>query len=157
MQKAIPANSKEIAVARSYGDLRENHEYKAAKEMQKILMRRKGELEVPIRPRPRQRFCQSPHRCRQHRHDGRRDGSGAATTPRNFTIWAPGTPIPTKGIISYLTPVGQALLNPKPGEEVEVPVEGGKRRYRIDGITAVKVTEAPVAVAAGEPAPPAAV
>src|SRR5213078_3130072 len=45
VQKKIPANSKEIAIARSYGDLRENHEYKAAKEMQKLLMRRKGELE----------------------------------------------------------------------------------------------------------------
>jgi hypothetical protein len=44
VQKKIPANSKEIALARSYGDLRENHEYKAAKEMQKLLMRRKGEL-----------------------------------------------------------------------------------------------------------------
>src|SRR5204863_5594973 len=48
VQKKIPANSKEIAVARSYGDLRENHEYKAAKEMQKILMRRKGELEQQL-------------------------------------------------------------------------------------------------------------
>src|SRR5207249_6688964 len=28
VQKKIPANSKEIAIARSYGDLRENHEYK---------------------------------------------------------------------------------------------------------------------------------
>src|SRR5260221_14286487 len=48
VQKKIPANSKEIAIARSYGDLRENHEYKAAKEMQKILMRRKAELEVDL-------------------------------------------------------------------------------------------------------------
>src|SRR5207245_9739441 len=48
VQKAIPANSKEIAIARSYGDLRENHEYKAAKEMQKILMRRKSELESQL-------------------------------------------------------------------------------------------------------------
>src|SRR6185369_5910068 len=48
VQKKIPANSKEIAIARSYGDLRENHEYKAAKEMQKILMRRKGELETQL-------------------------------------------------------------------------------------------------------------
>ena len=48
MQKKIPANSKEIAIARSYGDLRENHEYKAAKEMQKILMRQKDELEAQM-------------------------------------------------------------------------------------------------------------
>jgi len=45
VHKKIPANSREIAIARSYGDLRENHEYKAAKEMHKLLMRRKGELE----------------------------------------------------------------------------------------------------------------
>src|SRR6185295_11265085 len=48
VQKKIPANSKEIAIARSYGDLRENHEYKAAKEMQKMLMRRKSELEAQL-------------------------------------------------------------------------------------------------------------
>src|SRR5438045_8461100 len=48
VQKKIPANSKEIALARSYGDLRENHEYKAAKEMQKVLMRRKEELEASL-------------------------------------------------------------------------------------------------------------
>src|SRR5258708_18058312 len=48
VEKKIPANSKEIAIARSYGDLRENHEYKAAKEMQKLLMRRKAELEVQL-------------------------------------------------------------------------------------------------------------
>src|SRR5205807_7673583 len=48
VQKKIPANSKEIAIARSYGDLRENHEYKAAKEMQKLLMRQKAELETQL-------------------------------------------------------------------------------------------------------------
>src|SRR6185437_11601329 len=48
VEKKIPANSREIAVARSYGDLRENHEYKAAKEMQKILMRSKHELESQL-------------------------------------------------------------------------------------------------------------
>src|SRR5580704_9044211 len=48
VQKKIPANSKEIAVARSYGDLRENHEYKAAKEMQKMLMHQKADLEVQL-------------------------------------------------------------------------------------------------------------
>src|SRR5216110_1605127 len=41
----IPANTKEIAIARSYGDLSENFEFKAAKQMQSVLMRRKAELE----------------------------------------------------------------------------------------------------------------
>lgn len=45
----IPANSKEIAVARSYGDLSENHEYKAAKEHQGILLRRRGEFEQDLK------------------------------------------------------------------------------------------------------------
>ncbi|NCZ96874.1 hypothetical protein EBZ02_06920, partial [bacterium] len=48
VNKKIPANSKDIGVARSYGDLRENHEFKAAKEMQAVLMRRKAELESMI-------------------------------------------------------------------------------------------------------------
>ncbi len=45
----IPANSKEIGVAVSYGDLRENAEYKAAKEHQGILMRRQEELEKDLK------------------------------------------------------------------------------------------------------------
>lgn len=45
VEREIPENSREIAVARSYGDLRENAEYKAAKEHQSILQRRKAEYE----------------------------------------------------------------------------------------------------------------
>jgi len=44
----IPENSREIGVARSYGDLRENAEYKFAREHQGILMRRKAELESDL-------------------------------------------------------------------------------------------------------------
>ncbi|MBM3892512.1 MAG: hypothetical protein FJ388_25625, partial [Verrucomicrobia bacterium] len=46
--KRIPANSKDIAVARSYGDLSENYEFKAAKETQRVLMARKAELETML-------------------------------------------------------------------------------------------------------------
>ena len=45
IKKKIPENTKEISLARSYGDLSENFEYKAAKQMQAVLMRRKTELE----------------------------------------------------------------------------------------------------------------
>lgn len=44
----IPANSREIGVARSYGDLRENFEYQAAKDRQALLMQRKGALEADL-------------------------------------------------------------------------------------------------------------
>ena len=137
MQKAIPANSKEIAVARSYGDLRENHEYKAAKEMQKILMRRKGELESQLVRARGHRFCQPSHGCRQH-------GDKVDVTDlehqhlEHFIILGAWDSDPEKGIISYLTPVAQSLLNHKPQEEVEVALENTKKRYRIDSITAYK-------------------
>src|SRR5256885_10361330 len=45
VKKKIPENVKEISLARSYGDLSENFEFKAAKQMQSVLMRRKAELE----------------------------------------------------------------------------------------------------------------
>ena len=142
VQKAIPANSKEIAVARSYGDLRENHEYKAAKEMQKILMRRKSELETQL-VRARGSDFANP------RTDVVSIGTIVSVTDldqnqtEQFTVFGAWDSDPDKGIISYLTPVGQALLNHKIGDEVEVPTEGGKKRYRIDAITPYKAPEAP--------------
>ena len=43
-----------------------------------------------------------------------------------------------KGIISYLTPVGQALLNRKVSEEVEFEVHGARHRHRIERIEPFK-------------------
>ncbi|HEY6112323.1 MAG TPA: hypothetical protein VIV62_07400, partial [Chthoniobacterales bacterium] len=45
VKKKIPENVKEISLARSYGDLSENFEYKAAKQMQAVLGRQRAELE----------------------------------------------------------------------------------------------------------------
>jgi transcription elongation GreA/GreB family factor/transcription elongation factor GreA-like protein len=153
VQKAIPANSREIALARSFGDLRENHEYKAAKEMQKMLMRRKSELEAQL-VRARGSDFANP------RTDVASIGTRVEVTDldhqhaEHFIILGAWDSDPEKGVISYLTPVGQSLLNHKPGDEVEVPVEGGKKRYRIDAITPYKT---PVPAPAPEaPPPPAA-
>jgi transcription elongation GreA/GreB family factor len=131
VQKKIPANSKEIAIARSYGDLRENHEYKAAKEMQKLLMRRKGELEFQLVHARGTDFANP-------RTDVVSLGTRANVTdlssqhPESFIILGAWDSDPEKGIISYLTPVAQSLLNRKPGEEVEIETEGTSKRYRID-------------------------
>jgi hypothetical protein len=45
VSKRIPENSKAIAAAREHGDLRENSEYKMAKQDQLVLMAQKGQLE----------------------------------------------------------------------------------------------------------------
>lgn len=133
VQKKIPANSKEIAIARSYGDLRENHEYKAAKEMQKILMRQKAELEDQL-GRARGTDFLNP------RTDVVSIGAKVRVTDLNnqhaetYAILGAWDFDLEKGVISYLTPMAQALLNNPAGSTVEFEMDGVKRRYRIDAI-----------------------
>ena len=62
-----------------------------------------------------------------------------------FTILGAWDSDPDKGIISYLTPIGSALLNRKVGDEVEFELHGAKHRHRIEAIEAAPVT-APAAV-----------
>jgi len=152
VQKKIPANSKEIAIARSYGDLRENHEYKAAKEMQKILMRRKEELEAQLMRARGTDFSNA-------KTDAVNIGTIVQATnletnqSESFTILGAWDSDPDKGIISYLTPVGQSLLNHKIGDEVEFELHGTKRRHRIEKIEAAKMeTVAPIVPTVQEPA-----
>jgi transcription elongation factor GreA len=151
VQKRIPANSKEIAIARSYGDLRENHEYKAAKEMHRILMRRKSELETQLVRARGMDFS-----------NAKSDVVGLGTQVKltemdggheeALSILGAWDGDPEKNIISYLTPLGQALLNHKAGEVIEFEMDGDRKRYRIDAIEANKPSE-PVPVPAEQPQP----
>lgn len=135
-KKRIPANSKDIALARSYGDLRENHEYKAAKEMQKVLMRRKSELEIQLNRARGTDFA-----------DVRTDvvSIGTKVTVHDvnnqkavvFKVCGAWDSDPDNGVIAYLSPIAQALLNHPVGDEVEFELQGTKHRFRIDGIAAL--------------------
>jgi transcription elongation factor GreA len=133
VEKKIPANSKEIAIARSYGDLRENHEYKAAKEMQKILMRRKAELESQL-VRARGTDFANP------RTDVVSMGTVVQTTDvqtnanERFSILGAWDSDPDKGLVSYLSPVAQSLLGKKVGDEVEFEVHGVRHQHKIQSI-----------------------
>ena len=149
VDKKIPANSKEIAIARSYGDLRENHEYKAAKEMQKVLLRRKDELEAQFNRARGMNFA-----------NAKTDVVGPGTIvvatdlssnqAETFTILGAWDSDPDHGIISYLTPVAMALVNRKVGDEVEFELHGSKRRHRIEKIDAWKIETAATAAATTE-------
>jgi transcription elongation GreA/GreB family factor len=152
VHKKIPANSKEIAIARSYGDLRENHEYKAAKEMQKLLMRRKGELESALGRSRGTDFL-----------NVKTDVVGVGTRVKVTDIVNGNAEIYSimgawdfdidNNIISYLSPIAQSMLNHKPGDEVEFEMDGVKKRYRIDGIEAVMQNGVSTAVPAAAQAP----
>jgi transcription elongation GreA/GreB family factor len=156
VQKKIPANSKEIAIARSYGDLRENHEYKAAKEMQKIIMRQKEELESQMLRARGADFS-----------NAKTDAVNIGTVVRatnlvtnqseSFTILGAWDSNPDQGIISYLTPIGQALLNRKVGDQVEFDLHDTKQQLRIDSIEAAIIAAPVVSELPGEPIPQPAV
>ena len=114
----IPENTKEIAVARSYGDLRENFEFKAAKQMQAVLMRRKSQLEKELV------------------HVQATDFSNADTSEVNigtvvhleedggkavsYTILGAWDSIPEENIVSYLSDIGMTLVGAKEGDRLEV-------------------------------------
>jgi transcription elongation GreA/GreB family factor len=133
VQKKIPENSKEIAVARSYGDLRENHEYKAAKEMQKILMKRKAELELDL-TRARGTDFAEVNTATVNPGTLVRVNELSQNRNENFTILGAWDSDPESGIISYLSPFAKHLIGKSVGEEVDMEQDGQTRRYRIESI-----------------------
>lgn len=142
VQKKIPANTQEIALARSYGDLSENHEFKAAKEMQGILKRQKAEMEILMDRARGTDFS-----------NARTDVVSIGTIVQvmnletnkvdTYTVLGAWDTDTDKGIISYLTPFGQAVLNRKVGDVVEFEVDGAKHRHRIEKIDAYKAPQPP--------------
>jgi transcription elongation GreA/GreB family factor len=145
VNKKIPENSKEIGVARSYGDLRENFEFKAAKQMQAVLMRRKTELEQALH-NARGTAFENPDTSRVSIGTIvklRAEESGKEET---YTILGAWDGDPDRNIISYQTAIGQALLAHKVGESVTVGTEPGSPRFVI-----VSIKPAPVDVAVTNP------
>jgi transcription elongation GreA/GreB family factor/transcription elongation factor GreA-like protein len=138
VHKRIPANSKEIAIARSYGDLRENHEYKAAKEMHKLLMRRKGELENQL---VRARGSDFANPTTDVVSIGTRaEVTDLQTQQREaYAILGAWDFDSEKHIVSYLSPIAQAMLGHKPGEEIEFDMDGARKHYRIESISACQL------------------
>jgi len=143
IKKKIPENTKEIALARSYGDLSENFEFKAAKQMQAVLMRRKTELE---------RDLQNARGTTFENADTTRVSIGTIVTLKDvdsgkeevYTILGAWDGDPDRHIISYQTAIGQALLAHSRGEIVSVGGDGGSpARFEILSIEPAPIDVAP--------------
>jgi transcription elongation factor GreA len=145
VNKKIPENSREIGVARSYGDLRENFEFKAAKQMQAVLMRRKSELEQML------------HRARGtdfSNADTSQISIGTVVTLREidsgqeeiYTILGAWDGDPERHVISYQTAIGQSLLGKKVGDRVTLNTDHGTATYEVIEIRAAPLDIAPAPV-----------
>ena len=144
----IPENTREIALARSYGDLSENFEFKAAKQMQSVLMRRKTELEQMLHNARGTSF---------ENVDTSRVSIGTIVTLREvetdkeetYTILGAWDGDPDRHIISYQTAIGQALLGHEIGETISLNTEHDSAQFTI-----VSIQAAPPDQGAATPAPP---
>lgn len=137
--RRIPANSKDIEVARSYGDLRENHEFKAAKEEQKRLTGLKASIAAELDRSRGTDFATV-------RTDLVSLGTKVDLTELNsgqnevYSVMGAWDSEPDNQIVSYLTPLAQALMNKPVGTEVTFDMGGHEKRYRINSIVPALAT-----------------
>ena len=120
---------REIKRARELGDLRENAEYHAAKERQRLvesrismLQKRVAEislLNVDRIPKDRAGFGSTVHVV---------EGNGEKLV---FQLVMPEDADAAKGLISTTSPIGRAFLNREAGDSVKVTTPGGTREFEI--------------------------
>jgi transcription elongation factor GreA len=120
---------REIQRARELGDLRENAEYHAAKERQRLVEARVSMLKKRVSEIHLMNLDKVP-----------RDKVGFGSTvhlkaPDGQTIVyqlvMPEDADPEQGMISTASPIGRALVNKEEGDEVTVTTPNGSRRFEV--------------------------
>ena len=129
-----PKASAAIAEARDKGDLSENSEYDAAKEVQAKLeskinqvKRQLAEAKIVDTSRLSTDAVQIMSKVEMT--------NMANNAKMTYTIVSESEANLREGKISITTPIAQGLLNHKVGDEVEVAIPSGKIKLRIDNIS----------------------
>jgi len=120
---------REIKRARELGDLRENAEYHAAKERQRLVESRISMLQTRVAeialinvdriPKDRSGFGSTLHVV---------ESTGETII---YQLVMPEDADAAKGLISTTSPIGRALLNREAGDTVKVTTPGGQREFEI--------------------------
>jgi transcription elongation factor GreA len=120
---------KEIQRARELGDLRENAEYKAAKERQEIVNARIAMLKKRVAEISLINLDRIPHD---------RAGFGSTVHLRApsgetviYQLVMPEESDFDKGMISTSSPIGKAILNKEEGDDVKVTTPNGVRTFEV--------------------------
>lgn len=127
---------KEIQKAREFGDLRENAEYKAAMERQSIVRarimqvrQRLGEVEsIDISKIPTDRVA---YGSRVVLFDLEREEKV------KYRLVTTEESDPEKGLISTVSPIGQALMGREEGDEIKVKTPTGVRNFEISRLNTI--------------------
>jgi transcription elongation factor GreA len=120
---------KEIQRARELGDLRENAEYKSAKERQEIVNARIAMLKKRVGEISMLNMDRIPHD---------RAGFGSTVHLRSengdtiiYQLVMPEEADAEKGLISTSSPIGRAILNKEEGDEIKVVTPNGARKFEL--------------------------
>jgi len=121
---------KEIKVARAHGDLKENAEYKYAKERQGYVAARLGQLHQRMADISMLNLNNLPK-------DRAAYGSRitvldvAKASKIEYKLVTTEEADATKGLISTTSPIGRALLGKKVGDEVTVATPAGQKDFEV--------------------------
>jgi transcription elongation GreA/GreB family factor/gas vesicle protein len=131
VQRRIPDNIRQIQIAREYGDLRENAEYKAAKENEKTLNLEKSRIERELGQARGTDFSDATT-------DSVSVGT-SVTVVRNgetltFHILGAWDTAPERDIISYRSSRAQELLGKKIGQTCKIDFDGNREEVHITRI-----------------------
>jgi transcription elongation factor GreA len=125
----------EIKRARELGDLRENAEYKAAKERQEIVNARIAMLRKRVREIQLMNLDRIPHD---------RAGFGSTVQLRGangetivYQLVMPEDADAEKGLVSTSSPIGRAILNKEEGDEIKVVTPAGIREFELVKLTTI--------------------
>ncbi len=120
---------KEIQRARELGDLRENAEYHAAKERQRLVESRVSMLKKRVSEISLMNLDRIPHdKIGFGSTVHLKDGSGQTVV---YQLVMPEDANPDLGMISTASPIGRALVNKEEGDEVNVTTPNGSRRFEV--------------------------
>src|SRR6187399_25647 len=126
---------KEIQRAREYGDLRENAEYKAAKERQEIVNARIAMLKKRVGEISLINLDRIPHG---------KAGFGSTVELRSeagekvvYQLVMPEEADAEKGMISTSSPIGRAILNREEGDEIKVVTPNGNKTFELIKLTTI--------------------
>ncbi len=120
---------KEIQTARELGDLRENAEYQAAKERQRLVEARISMLRTRVSEISLMNLDNLPHdRAAFGSNVSLRDDDGATVV---YELVMAEDADPDKGWISTASPIGRAIVGKEEGDEITVTTPSGVREFEI--------------------------